>query len=293
METRVNSQVALTTALAVFDEQCGGKNLFLARGEGRVLKPYSEREYRFYEWLNGPEFHPGKKGMLRIVPKYYGTTSVDPRGLDVSSNSEWVKHLVSDKYSIQSNKEHYLVLENLLEGMQQPCSVDFKIGTGSKKKFNTPKYAKSTTYTHHFRMCGAKVYQPSRNTTVFKDKYYHQQVGPDQIELNLAHFFFDGKEVNGKRILKTVDRIGEVIESFKAVTGVEIDSLSLLVAYDGSNPESKVVAKLIDYDNSIFHGDESVDEDRLKGLSNLSQCLLQVLHKQTQLVDLIKLRSDL
>lgn len=84
--------------------------------------------------------------------------------------------------------------------MQKPSTLDLKIGIRSNNKPSNLKFIKSTTPTHNFRMCGVKVYQPKTSKVIFKDKYYHHTVGPDSIELNLGHFFFDGESINIPRV---------------------------------------------------------------------------------------------
>jgi hypothetical protein len=64
--------------------------------------------------------------------------------------------------------------------MNHPCILDIKLGI-KKWKASHIKFKNSTTPTHNFRMCGVKVYQSKNNRVVFKDKYYHHNVGESEI----------------------------------------------------------------------------------------------------------------
>lgn len=64
--------------------------------------------------------------------------------------------------------------------MQRPSVLDLKIGV-KKWKASNVKFASSTSPTHNFRMCGMKVFQPKTQKIIFKDKFYHQSIGPNEI----------------------------------------------------------------------------------------------------------------
>jgi len=132
--------------------------LFDDKGEC-VFKPLHLNEYSFYKLLR-KRIEKSPKFPKHFFPKFYGTMylpSSDP-----------------------NSPKHYIILENLTQGLKRPCICDLKVGGnsfGTDPHAGILKYFKqtlvkkvSTSGTLSFRMEGMKSWRPNSNSYVSKTK---------------------------------------------------------------------------------------------------------------------------
>jgi len=110
---RVENVEALETQVAGhgLDSKPGKDRGMLLHEEGFVLKPVQappkgQREVEFYQRISA-SLHPIDTKLYSLIPKFYGTERVKGQTL---------------------YHEQYIILENLTQGLAEPCVMDIKVG---------------------------------------------------------------------------------------------------------------------------------------------------------------------
>ncbi|KAJ2000919.1 hypothetical protein GGI04_003956 [Coemansia thaxteri] len=205
-----------------FEHQVAGHGGVLRVKDSRmVAKPLIKREQAFYE---SSAMWPRFKAFL---PVYYGT--LEQVGSVVESDSG------------ETAESGYICLENLVDGYENPCIVDIKIGTQlhdvdapPEKVARMMKKAKATTVgTHGVRVCGMMVpgvSSPSRD--------WLAGLTADTIGDAFARFFSAAETAVSAEYRRFVIRqfILEVEDLAEVIRSVEtrMYSSSLLFVYDAS-----------------------------------------------------------
>ena len=81
----------------------------------------------------------------------------------------------------------YIKLQDLTDGMKQPCMLDIKIGLGKPGKNKTYP----TTEVLKFRLCGMSI-QLDNGLSLFRDKYWGRKLTIESVAESLSLFFSDG-----------------------------------------------------------------------------------------------------
>ena len=92
----------------------------------------------------------------------------------------------------------YIIIENLLCGINNPAIIDFKLGKKEKvgkEKSSLEKILNSTSFKYGFRIMGSQVFSSSNksfnlnNKLFFKDKYYCRNIKEDNLHIEIIDFF--------------------------------------------------------------------------------------------------------
>ncbi|XP_015175498.1 PREDICTED: inositol polyphosphate multikinase isoform X2 [Polistes dominula] len=191
---------------------------------GRVLKPIikphlGEREINFYENLKSSQ----DKSSLELsnhVPEYFGTTEIFYSG----------------------KKIKFLILQDITDGMDEPCVMDIKIGkrtwdplaSKEKRASEEKKYAQLKE-AYGFCITGFQVYCLSSGELKKFDKNYGKTLTPEGVVEALKIFL----NVTPQRpqayrllIVKLLAFLWKILSIFRKQTNFRFYSSSLLIAYD-------------------------------------------------------------
>ncbi|XP_014213336.1 uncharacterized protein LOC106642922 [Copidosoma floridanum] len=190
---------------------------------GRVLKPIvkpvlGEREIAFYENLQ-ISGNPTDMEIQRHTPLYHGTKEM----------------------RIFNKRIKFLELENITEGMIEPCLIDIKIGRRTWDPLATPekriseevKYAESKA-AYGFCITGFQVYRiPSGNLERF-DKVYGKNLDATSV-VKALELFLNGTSTKPpcrELVLRLLSNLWKIQSLFRVQRRYRLFSSSLLIAYD-------------------------------------------------------------
>ncbi|XP_046820169.1 inositol polyphosphate multikinase isoform X2 [Vespa crabro] len=190
---------------------------------GRVLKPITkphlgEREISFYENLQN-SCDETILELKNYVPKYFGTTEI----------------LYSDK------NVKFVVLQDITEGMAEPCVMDVKIGkrtwdplaSEEKRISEEKKYAQSKE-AYGFCITGFQVYCLSGGELKKFDKNYGKTLTPQAVVEALKIFLNVTPQRPACRqlIVKLLSLLWKILVIFRKQENFRFYSSSILIAYD-------------------------------------------------------------
>lgn len=191
-----------------------------AADEGETLRQKTPRPFRATD---------DQGETIKLGPSALEGATASPR------NTEEVRE------SSPIRQEHFLLMEDLTGRLKSPCVLDLKMGTrqygldatDAKKKSQTKKCDKTTSRTHGVRICGMQVYDATKGSYLFQDKYYGRKVSPDDFPHALARFFHDGRRLLVHHIpiiLEKLYRLARIVHELKSY---RFYASSLLFIYDG------------------------------------------------------------
>lgn len=180
-------------------------------------------------------------------------------------------------------QEHFLLMEDLTGRLKCPCVLDLKMGTRQygldatpeKKKSQTKKCDKTTSRTHGVRICGMQVYDVSKQTYIFQDKYYGRKVLPKDFPVTLSRFFHDGSSLLVHHIPIILEKLYRLAGIIFLLKGYRFYASSLLFIYDGDEVTQTKLQKeferkrkkgLAGYSPGLMEALESVQDHEGKGL---------------------------
>nr|KAF7429764.1 hypothetical protein H0235_006162 [Vespula pensylvanica] len=190
---------------------------------GRVLKPITkphlgDREISFYENLQN-SCDETILELKNYVPKYFGTTEI----------------LFSDK------NIKFVVLQDITEGMAEPCVMDIKIGkrtwdplaSEEKRISEEKKYARSKE-AYGFCITGFQVYCLSSGELKKFDKNYGKTLTPEAVVEALKIFLNVTPQRPACRqlIVKLLSLLWKILVIFRKQENFRFYSSSILIAYD-------------------------------------------------------------
>ncbi|KAG7193418.1 uncharacterized protein KQ657_000836 [Scheffersomyces spartinae] len=177
---------------------------------GLFVKITNQQEIDFYNSIyredqealtKGIEAPEGSK-LVDWIPRFYGTLNDGDQLSAISGTSP----------TPLPNGKSYIVLENLYSGYSKPSIIDIKLGkvltddsADSEKQERLRKVSESTTSgSHHFRICGMKLYNKSLTDLPKELPHLHETIIVRQNDLNddvyLEYDKFFGRKLNGDNV---------------------------------------------------------------------------------------------
>ncbi|XP_011504519.1 PREDICTED: inositol polyphosphate multikinase [Ceratosolen solmsi marchali] len=205
-----------------FDAKTG--RIGMLRGpSGRVFKPLvnstlAEREIAFYENLR-VSGNPTDTKMLRYTPTYHGTKEL----------------------RIFDRRMRFIELEDITDGMSEPCVMDVKIGRRTwdplagpaKRASEELKYADSKR-AYGFCIPGFQVYRIPAGTLGKYDKDYGKRLDTQTTVEALSTFLnaTPGRPPCRELVVRLLSVLWKILALFREQRRYRLYSSSLLIAYD-------------------------------------------------------------
>ncbi|CAO1346946.1 unnamed protein product [Diamesa hyperborea] len=249
------------------NNQVGGHTRLLLLNDKTVIKPLNFRELEFYQNI------PKNDDIQHFVPKYKGVMQATTTGeikwekryspsfrdeslrrqsstkrkrdevlrMKIHKNGNASEVLKSISCLDNSNKQYFLMLENITSKFKHPCILDLKMGTrqhgddasAEKRSKQIAKCAASTSGSLGVRLCGLQKYCVQTQQFTKRDKYWGRELNEVGFKAALYDFFHNGFRLRTKIIEKVLNRLERLNSVIEKQSSYRFYSCSLLLVYEG------------------------------------------------------------